>query len=238
MSEHLFPGKTVNFVLASNVVARIFLENISELNAVKTTWTPQYAEEFEARANRIAGEYLGVNNRNQLFKITQVLNSSITTVKDDLITLRKHIEADFKRTPEYDIIMTDLGLKNNTVKNLTQSELIALALNIKRTLTPELITKITSKGMPATLPQRIADNAATITDYNNQQEKLKNSTKEVTGAMLTELNALYEEIINICKLASDFYKKDPVKKSLFTFSKILKNQGESRVKANKEQPTA
>jgi hypothetical protein len=92
--------------------------------------------------------------------------------------------------------------------------------------------------MPVALPQRIANNAATITDLNNQQEKLKNSTKEVTGKMLTELNTLYEEIIKICRLASDFYKKDPVKKSLFTFSKILKNQGESRVKTPKEEPAA
>ena len=43
--------------------------------------------------------------------------------------------------------------------------------------------------------------------------------------MLTEMNALYGDIIKICKLASDFYMKDPARKSMFTFTRVMKNLG-------------
>jgi hypothetical protein len=56
MSKHLFPGKTVNFILACDVVSRLFLENITELSTVNTTWTKEYADELFSRVERITGE--------------------------------------------------------------------------------------------------------------------------------------------------------------------------------------
>lgn len=62
---------------------------------------------------------------------------------------------------------------------------------------------------------------------NTLQEQMKSGTKVVTGEMIKRLNALYTQIIGICKIASDFYKNDPVKKEMFTFSKIVKHLGVS-----------
>lgn len=235
MSERLFPGTTVNFVLASKVIGSSLADNIDELAQVNTSWTPDAVAQLNTRIDNVASEYLGVNTRNELFNSTSQLNGSLSSLIDKLVTFKKNIEVDFKRSPEYNTIMAELGLNNINIHNLTQTEIIALVTNLKRKLTPELIAKLTSKGMPAALPTGIVSKAEEILNLNNQQEKLKGKTKEVTGTMLTEMNALYEDIMKICKLASDYYKKDPVKKSMFTFTKVMKNMGEGRSSKTKNE---
>lgn len=228
MSERLFPGKTVNFILASKVIGSSLADNIDELAQVNTSWTPESVAQLNSRIDTIASEYLGVNTRNELFNSTAQLNGSLSSLIDKLVTFKKNIEVDFKRSPDYNTITAELGLNGINIHNLTQAEIIALVTNLKRKLTPELIAKLTSKGMPAAVPNSIVERAEEIFNLNNQQEKLKGKTKEVTGTMLTEMNALYEDIMKICKLAADYYKKDPVKKSMFTFTKVMKNMGEGR----------
>jgi regulator of replication initiation timing len=227
MSERIYNSKTVNFILVAKTVAGHFKENINELGAVNTGWTPEYAAILESRIDTVAGDYLGINNRNKLFQVTIELNAALKTVRSELVTLKKNLDADFRSTPEYTGIMSEFGLNGVRINHLSQPDLIATLSNIKRKLTPEMMAKITSKGMPASLPNRISSMADTIMKINNEQEVLKGSIREATGQMVEKLNSLYVEIIKICKLAADFYKKDPVKKSMFTFSSVMKSLGDT-----------
>jgi len=231
-----YPGKAVNFVIGAKVVAGHFSANITEVSEDRSNWNAAYAADLDKRIDTIAATYMGVNTRNELFKVTMILNANLVTMKKDLSTLKTHLEVDFKDTTDYVIILTDLGFPKNGRLSFTQPELVALLTKFKATLTPEYLTKITAKGLKATLPQRIADNAGTIIDTNARQEQLKGTVKEATGKMVSDLNVLYREIIGICKIAARIYKDDPVKKELFTFSKVLANLGDSRP-AKKEETT-
>lgn len=237
---HLYPGKTVNFILGSKVVSTLFETHIAELAAVNTLWTPDFAREVKEEVDDLAGKYLGNNVRDKLFSITNSLIITIGNVKADLVTVRKNIEVDFKGTPDYDIILAELGLNVKSVYNLTQPQLINQLSKFKKTLTPDYLIKITKGGMPPALPQRLAASLDTLIKLNNDQEEIKNTQKEATGKMLDDLNALHLKIMKICKLASDFYRKNAEKKSLFTFSRILKNFGDNRPATDKiiNQPAA
>lgn len=236
--SHLYPGKAVNFVIGAKVVAGHFADNISEISENRSNWDAAYATDLNVRVDTVAASYMGVNTRNELFKTTMTLNTSITAIKSDIATLKKNLEVDFKGTPEYNNILTDLGFPKNGPVTFTQSELVAFLTKFKSTLTPEYLTKITAKGLKPALPQRIADNAGQIIDINTSQERLKGTVKDATGKMVSDLNSLYTEIIGICKIASDYYKNDPVKKEMFTFSKVLANLGDTRSSKKEETKPA
>ena len=234
----LYHGKTVNNVITMKVVAINFNEQISVLNPFRTTWTPEYAAGLELRVDATSEKFLGKKTRDELFKATATLNKLITPAKDDLVTVKKTIEVDFvKNKTRCKELLSTLGYTPGlTVTKMTQLQLVAILTVFKRDLTPEIRTEITANGMPEALLDGIITYATDIYNANSVQEKLKTTTKEATGNMITELNDLYTEIIGICKLAADKLKRDPIKKEMFTYSKILRNLGEPHTSASSETP--
>jgi hypothetical protein len=242
-TKHAFPGKTVNAVIVIKIVSINFSDNIGELSKARTNWTPEYAASHGKNVDSVSETYLGVNTRNELFSATATLSKLTIPVKDDLSTIKKNISIDFKTDEmKRKDILSKLGYPSgHSVSQLNQSELVALLTAFKRALVPALLTEITAKGLPAEIPNRVLAAVAPITEANAVQEKLKTSTKEATDTTIKELNKLYEETISICKIAADHFKKDPVKKEKFTFSRLMHNLGEARpatkVKATTENTT-
>lgn len=234
--KHLFPGKTVNMAIACKVISTNFSDNIELLAKARTNWDTAYAAALAARVDAVSATYLGVKTRDELFSATSALSALIEPAREQLTSIKTQLSVDFKNEEaKRNKILSKLGFSGKTViTSLTQSELIALLLTFKRNLTPDLITEITAKGMPAALLQGVADLADPLDKANTAQEKLKGTVKEASDNVITELNALYTEIIGICKIASNHFKKEPVKKEMFTFAKILRNIGETRTETEKE----
>ncbi len=235
--KHLFPGKTVNMAIACKVISTHFSENIESLSKARTTWDTAYSAALAARVDAVSATFLGVKTRDELFSATSTLSQLIGPAMEQLATIKTQLGVDFKNDEaKRNIIFAKLGFSGRTkISDLTQSELVALLLAFKRNLTPELVTDITAKGMPAALLQGVADLAEPLDKANTTQEKLKGTVKEASDNVINELNALYTEIIGICKIASNHFKKEPVKKEMFTFTKILRNIGETRTpKTEKE----
>jgi hypothetical protein len=42
------------------------------------------------------------------------------------------------------------------------------------------------------------------------------------------LNSIYDEVVEICKIASRFYQQDPLRKKQFTFSKLISNMSAAK----------
>jgi hypothetical protein len=144
--------------------------------------------------------------------------------------VKTQINVDFRNDPvKRNNILTKLGFGKNS-SHPSQTVLIAHLTTFKRNLTPELSSEITSAGLPANILTDIVNMAGSVDQANTLQETLKGSAKEGTDHMIGELNALYEEIIGICKIASNYYKNNPAKKEQFTFARILKNLGETQTR--------
>lgn len=67
-----------------------------------------------------------------------------------------------------------------------------------------------------------------LKEANVTQESLKETTKEVSDEAVTIFNEIYDEIIGICKIASNYYQYDTLKKEQFTFSKVVANINATR----------
>lgn len=130
-----------------------------------------------------------------------------------------------------------LGFDKNlrSVQKGDQEALIQLLYTFKKGLTDEMKTQITEKGTNPALIDRIIDYADQLKAANVSQETLKETTKTVSEEAVNVFNDIYDEVVGICKIASNFYQYEPLKKEQFTFSKVVANM--NATKKVSEEPT-
>ena len=101
-------------------------------------------------------------------------------------------------------------------------------LFFRTTINDNLKNQIVEKGTNPELVDRIIGYANQLKQANVTQETLKETTKEVSNEAVAIFNEIYDEIIGICKIASNFYQYDSLKKEQFTFSKVVSNMNATR----------
>jgi len=78
-------------------------------------------------------------------------------------------------------------------------------------MTDLLRKEIAAKGMNVSLIDNIIGYADTFKKANVTQETFKESTKEISKEVSDSFNAIYDEIIGICKKASNYFHYEPLK---------------------------
>ena len=139
-----------------------------------------------------------------------------------------------------DEILNNLGFARHLKKGQkgNQEALIQLLYAFKTNMTETLRQEITAKGMSATIIDNLMGYAETFRQANVAQEALKGSTKSITSEVSATFNAIYEEVIGICKIASAYYKFEPLKKEQFSFAKVISNLGGGKIANIKKLETA
>lgn len=225
----------VEMLMASKKIGESFTTNLAILAANRTDWTPEYAKDLLKRID--AGlEKLGVDAKKDLRAATSVLDSVQSPVQKDLAFFKTSIDDDFKNdAPKRVEIMRTLGFTEHLrgVQKGNQESLIELLYTFSMNMTPILKAELTAKGMKATFIDTISGYAGTLKDANVTQETFKSSTKEITLEVRDTFEAIYTEIIGICKKASKLFNDQPVKKDQFTFSKVVKQLGSAPQKTKK-----
>jgi hypothetical protein len=151
--------------------------------------------------------------------------------KRDLSSFKTQVDDDFKNdSSRLKEILNILGFNKNlrAVQKGDQEALIKLLYTFKKNMTDALKQEITSKGMNPVLIDNIIGYADTVKTANVTQESLKETTKDITREIADVFNTIYNEIIGICKIASNFYQYEPIKKEQFTFSKVVSNMNAAR----------
>lgn len=228
-------------LMASKTIAESFKTNISELSTTRTDWTEQYANDLITRIDNAIETHLGVDAKKDLRNATATLASIQVPAKRDVSYFKTQIDEDFKKeTSKRDEILKTLGFAKHLrgVQKGNQESLIQLLYQFKTNLTDTLRQEITAKGINAALLDNIIGYADTFKQANVTQETFKGSTKEITQEVADVFNAIYDEIIGICKKASNYYQYEPLKKEQFTFAKALSNLGAASKVAGTETATA
>ena len=231
--------KDVDMLTASKIVGENFKSNIGELSAVRSDWSEQYAADLVARISQTIENHLGIDAKKDLRGATSGLTSIQATAKRDLSFFKTQIDDDFKAVPATrDEILNTLGFSKylRAVQKGNQESLIQLLYAFKNNMSESLRSQITAKGLSATLIDNIIGYAGDFNEANTSQESLKLSTKEISKEVVDVFNAIYDEIIGICKKVSVYYQYDAVKKEQFTFSKIIGNLGASRKATDETAP--
>ncbi len=216
----------VDMALASKTIAGSFKTNLSELSTVRTNWTPEYADDLAGRIDDAIENHLGIDPKKELRDASSSLSSVMGPAKRDLSTFKTQVDDDFKSdSAKLKEILKNLGFNKNlrAVQKDDQEALIELLYTFKKNMTDTLKQEITAKGMNPVLIDNIIGYADTVKTANVTQESLKETTKDISQEVADVFNAIYDEIIGICKIASNFYQYEPIKKEQFTFSKVVSN---------------
>jgi len=222
--------KSVDMLMASKTIAESFKANITDLSTTRTDWTTDYADDLTTRIDTAIETHLGIDAKKDLRQATATLTTIQAPARRDVSFFKTQIVEDFKKdTSKKNEILTTLGFTTylQYVQKGDQEALIQLLYQFKTNLTETLRQEITAKGMNPALLDKIVGYADTFKQANVAQENLKGSTKEITQEVTDAFNAIYDEIIGICKKAASYYRYEPLKKEQFTFSKVLANLGTS-----------
>jgi hypothetical protein len=207
--------------------------NLAELSVARSNWNEAFVNSLIQRTDNAIANYLGLNKTQGLTAATGVLTQIVTPALRDLSLVKTQIQVDFDT--EAEIILKELGLTKN-IHKLSQEELIELLYAFQKGLNRELKGRIIEKGTNPALIDNIMGYAGQLQEANLNQEGLKSSTKELSQEAVDTFNAIYDEVVGICKIASKLYEDEPLKKEQFTFSKVVKKMGTS--KGNNEDPPA
>lgn len=232
--------KDVEMVLTSKTIAGNFRSNISELSSVRNDWTVEYATNLVLRIDQTIETHLGIDAKKGLRDATSGLSSIQVSAKRDLSFFKTQIDDDFKAEPATrDEILNTLGFSKHlrSVQKGNQESLVQLLYAFRKNMDDALRNQITAKGLSDTLIGNIIVYANAFMEANSSQESMKLSTKEITEEVVDEFNAIYDEIIGICKKVSNYYQYDAVKKQQFTFSKVIGNLGSARAASTETSAT-
>lgn len=230
----------VDMLMASKKICGSFTANLPLLSESRTDWNPEYAANLDGRID-LGLEKLGVDSKKDLRASTQVLATVQSPAQKDLAFFKTSVDGDFKNDPQKKAeILKILGFTEHLrgVQKGNQESLIELLYAFMLNMTPALKAELTAKGMKDTLIDKISGYAVTLKNANVTQETFKSSSKEITLEVRETFNAIYDEIIGICKKASKLFSDQPVKKDQFSFSKVVKQLGSASQKSNKAPLTA
>jgi hypothetical protein len=230
--------KDVDMLMASKTIAESFKTNISELSTARTDWTEEYANGLITRIDNAIETHLGIDAKKDLRNASASLASIQVPAKRDVSFFKTQIDEDFKKeTSQKDEILKTLGFAKHLrgVQKGNQESLIQLLYQFKTNMSAGLRQAITAKGLSATLIDNIIGYADGLKQANVTQETFKGATKEITQDVCDVFNAIYDELIGICKKASNYFQYEPLKKEQFTFAKALSNLGAAAKVARTEK---
>lgn len=222
MTTRNYSYKDVVMLMAAKTVLQSMTANLGELSLTRSNWNEAFVTGLVQRIDNGIENYLGLNKTQSLSEATGALNKIVTPALRNLGMLKTQIQVDFNSNAE--TILKQLGL-NKDIYLLNQEQLIELLNAFKKGMTRQLKADITEKGTNPVLIDSIVGYASQLQEANLSQEGLKSSTKEVSQEAVDAFNAIYTEVMGICKIASKIYKNEPLKKEQFTFSKVVKKMG-------------
>lgn len=239
MSVRKYKAKDVDMLIAAETIVNRAISEISFLGEKRPKWKEDFFPPLLQRIQNAYSTHLGIDNASQLREATQTLYKLQSPALKLLAEFKVQIEQDFKSEPTLkEEILNRLGFKqhHNAAIKKDQEALIELLNKFKTNLTPEYEQMIIDKGMHPDTMHRLIDVVDQFKNANITQEVAKGSRKDISRTAVAEFNAIYDEIVSICKIASTFYKGDPVKKDMFSFSKTVKTLNAQVSKPENPEP--
>lgn len=212
-------------ILACKKIAKSFMENIYELTSIRKEWDPEYTSNLYERINETIDNYysenLDVIEEQSYRDWHEIMIAGLQSLK----VVWASLKVDFKHDKEF-LTKTfhALGYSDffSEAKNGDHLSLYNLLKTFTRNLDEETLSIIVIKGVPETVFNKIYESAHQIEDYKNCFVKLE-TENELTYQGMKEIAGIYEEIRDVCRIASAYYQFDPARRDEFNFYKVMVN---------------
>lgn len=215
--------KDVEMLTAAATIIENAITNKTFLQSKRSTWADPFFENLKTQIQSATDTFLGKDAAQQMRLATQSVLSIQKQALQNLAEFKVQIEQDFKNnTTQKTEILTQLGFSSYHKQSQKgdQEGLVNLLFQFKINLTPTLNAEIVSKGTAQTTIDTIISFANALKEANITQETFKGTRKELTDEAIVAFNLVYDEIISIAKIASNFFKTDKAKQQQFSFAKV------------------
>ena len=232
-----YKTKDVEMLTATATIIENAIANKTFLQSKRTTWADPFFENLKTNIETTTDTYLGKDAAKDMRKATQTVLGIQTQALNDLAEFKVQIEQDFKANPTQKTeILNELGFTayHKSAQNGDQEGLVNLLFQFKTNMNATLNNDIVAKGTAQTTIDNIIDYATTLKNANINQETFKGTRKEITDEAIQVFNEIYDQVISISKISSNFYKNDKTKQQLFSFSKVVSNQNSQPPKEDKK----
>lgn len=210
-------------ILTCRKIAQSFSENIYELSSIRRNWSPEYAGNLKERIDRIMNQYFTQESLvDHLEKHSQFYDLMIAALRD-ISVFRAELKVDFRHDKEFlNQTFENLGYVDyfSDAKNGDHFSLYKMMSTFRRNMSPELQQIVLARGIDQHLLDRLLS-------YRKELAELKNCFdishgKDQLGAELKrEINAIYSEVKDICRVANAYYEFDPAQRDRFNFYKVM-----------------
>lgn len=212
-------------LLACRSIAQAFTENIFELAHLRSNWDIVYAESLKGRVLQILGNHLS-DGKQQLHpdKINDWRELMISALTD-LAIIRASVKVDFKEDKEFIkefFAQTGYTQYFSDAKNGDHVCMYHFITTFADNISSAMVDKIAKYGLDVNVIKRVKEHAKELDKYKDCFEVISDpSLVDDHGRKLLE--KIYEEIQDICRIATAYYYFDPVKRESFNFFKALRN---------------
>ncbi len=210
-------------ILTCKRIAQSFSENIYELSAIRNEWTPAYAVRLKGRIKNVLETYFKESGTSCEEDKRNHLNESMIAALIDLGIFRALLKVEFNDDKEFQKdCFHKLGYTNyfSDAKNGDHYSLYMLLATFNQEMDPKTESKIVSKGMKAEIIHRIQSYSKNLDDLKRCFDLLTVSD-ELCAEAKSELNDVYSQVKDICRVATAYYQFDPQKRDQFDFYKVM-----------------
>lgn len=219
-----YKAKDVEMLTATATIIENAIANKTFLQAKRITWADPFFKNLKIQIETTTKKYLGKDAAQQMRQATQVVLNIQAQALNDLAEFKVQIEQDFKNVPiQKKEILTQLGFTTyyKMAQKGDQEGLVNLLFQFKTNLDPTLNAEIVTKGTAQATIDNIFAFTNSLKEANITQETYKGMRKEITDEAITAFNIIYDQVISIAKIASNFYKTEKTKQQLFSFAKVV-----------------
>jgi len=239
--KRIYKGSDAGALTTCDTIITTAISNKERLIAKRSGWKDPFFTDLQKKIADAFKVYLGVDSAKDLRAATALIIGMQTDVIKTLSQTKVQVEEDFKNNKaRREEILKQLGFTDffKKVQSRNQEALIEMLFRFKANLLTDLKQEIVNKGTAAATLESILAYADQLEALNVSQETLKGGRKDVTAAAVTEFNAIYSEVISICRIVSRLFADDKLFIEKFSYSRILKQLSASQGNGNKEEPTA
>jgi len=212
-------------ILTCRKIAQSFSENIYELSSIRRNWMPEYAGDLKERIEKIMNQYFTHESlSDHLEKHSQFYELMIAALKD-ISVFRAELKVDFSHDKEFlKRIFDDLGYADyySDAKNGDHFSLYKMMATFKRNMTPELQQVILARGINKSLLERLISYKEKLAELKNCFD-ISHGNDQLGAELKREINVIYSEIKDICRIANAYYEFDPLQRDKFNFYKVMIN---------------
>jgi hypothetical protein len=212
-------------ILTCRKIAQSFSENIYELSSIRRNWSPEYAGNLKNRIDSIMNQYFTQESLvDHLDKHGQFYELMISALKD-VSVFRAQLKVDFSHDKKFlSETFDNLGYVDyfSDAKNGDHFSLYKMMATFKRNMTPELQQIILARGINTNLLSRLISYKERLAELKNCFD-ISHGSDQLDAELKREINSIYGEVKDICRVANAYYEFDPVQRDKFTFYKVMIN---------------